>query len=255
MVLGGELMNMYDHSQEVVVSTIWDFVPSDASAFAEAVPFWLDIGGCDSSEQPAMAAGEFSYASPENTTHFNGKVAAIGGHLHDGGTHLEILKNGKPICNTQAAYKGDHISQMSTCSDATPVAPGDRWSLSAHYDTSEHVPMANNDGSLEPVMGIALVYIAMTPLSTQTSIAWSIVAVILVGVFAATIGVVVSLYFRKHGSLWPKWKSDARGSWEQVAAEEPRDDEEDLELSPLLEPRQNGQFDHKWRESEGIMRL
>ena len=82
-----------------------------------------------------------------------------GSHLHDGGTHLAVRKNGKVVCDAKADY-GEHIESITRCSDLGATVPGDEWSLVAYYDTSLHEPMTNMDGSLEPVMGISLVFIA-----------------------------------------------------------------------------------------------
>jgi hypothetical protein len=50
---------------------------------------------------------------------------------------------------------------MSACGeDVGRVQAGDTWSVTAHYNTKMHEPMVNADGSLEPIMGIALVYVA-----------------------------------------------------------------------------------------------
>ena len=51
-----------------------------------------------------------------------------------------------------------HISSISTCSNVGIIKAGDRWSVSAYYNTSKYAPMTDSDGSLEPIMGISLVY-------------------------------------------------------------------------------------------------
>jgi hypothetical protein len=52
----------------------------------------------------------------------------------------------------------EHISSLSTCYNVGSFKAGDEWSLTAYYNTSEYMPMQNTDGSLEPIMGISLVY-------------------------------------------------------------------------------------------------
>jgi hypothetical protein len=110
-----------------------------------------------------------------------GNVTWIAGHLHDGGTHLEVLKNNNTVCDCRAAYSQssgyvetmsdrmvmnmpgmnmEHISSISTCANAGSVSVGDEWSVNAYYNTSEYAPMMDSDNKLAPIMGISLLYIA-----------------------------------------------------------------------------------------------
>lgn len=86
------------------------------------------------------------------------------GHLHDGGTRLDVLRNGETVCTMDAKYSvygsDEHLSAISNCSDVGSISPGDMWSITAHYDTRKHKPMKEHDGGLEPIMGIVLAYVA-----------------------------------------------------------------------------------------------
>jgi hypothetical protein len=88
-----------------------------------------------------------------------------GQHVHDGGTHLALLVDGKMICDSIATYGGgagesavpgmappgagghghessgnakDHITSMSTCFGdklgLTQLKKGQKWQLEAYYD-------------------------------------------------------------------------------------------------------------------------
>ena len=55
-----------------------------------------------------------------------------------------------------------HISNISTCSNPNNgvVSPGDIWTITAHYNPSQHDLMFDMNGTAAPIMGIALVYVA-----------------------------------------------------------------------------------------------
>ena len=184
--MGAELMNMHDTPRDAILTMTYEFIPGGIpKGFAKVRSMWLDIGGCKSSEFPAEKEAVFQYESPAYTVNANstGKVLSVvrtpcmsaglrctngsnqGSHLHDGGTHLAVRKNGKVVCDAQADYRSNdesdpHIESIARCTDLGSTVQGDEWSLVAYYDTSLHAPMTNMDGSLEPVMGISLVFIA-----------------------------------------------------------------------------------------------
>jgi hypothetical protein len=143
-----------------------------------------------------------------------------GGHLHDGGTNVNVYQNNKVICNSRAEYEGGngsphapstaapaagaapakpagaapakpakqaggmagmqhshgrrdgphnandgmaHIKQMSTCSAMGPVKKGDTIFIDANYDFGKYMGMKKNTGGYSDVMGIAILYMAVTP--------------------------------------------------------------------------------------------
>jgi len=169
-----ELMNMNDEPRDAILTLTYEYIPSVPSGFDKVKSYWLDIGGCRSSEFPAESNAIFQYSSPPWKSHSAGRITFIASHLHDGGTHIEVKKNCKVICDAKAVYglcdsgvdsistnaNMMHISSISECTDLGSVQPGDEWSITAYYDTSKHSPMTNMDGSLEPVMGISLIFVA-----------------------------------------------------------------------------------------------
>jgi len=169
LIVSGELMNMLELTQEVVFSMVWELIASPPPDFECATPYWLDVGGCDDSDVPAEVDSQYAYTSPVVTANFDGELAFVAGHLHDGGTHLDLLRNNEMVCSMDASYRAldpatspaEHIAQIRTCLDAGKTTVGDRWSIRAHYDTFIRAPMNANDGTLEPVMGIALAYVVV----------------------------------------------------------------------------------------------
>jgi len=53
-----------------------------------------------------------------------------------------------------------HISSMSSCSNKGTIGIGDILSITAYYNSSGHSLMTNTDGTLAPIMGIVLAYVA-----------------------------------------------------------------------------------------------
>ena len=164
---------MADAPRDAYMTMTFEFIRGAPAGFAHVEPLWFDIGGCTDSELPAKPDTHFDYTSPVWTSGgVSGRVTFVAGHLHDGGTRLEVVRNGEVACVAVAGYEcegeemgdemGMHISRMSTCQNAGRVEVGDEWTVKAHYDTKLHAPMVNMDGSLEPIMGIALLYVAGT---------------------------------------------------------------------------------------------
>ena len=171
-----DLMNMTKDVRRVAISVTYEYVPLSTPGIKPMTPLWLDIDQCADSEVLAKTgAYTYSYAL---TSKWTGKMIGIGGHLHDGGTHLTISNNGKVVCDSKATYGGTpayiegsssthmpgmgHISDMSRChgTEANPVtsiAPGDTIELVAYYDSNAHMQMGDH-----PVMGIAIGYFAMS---------------------------------------------------------------------------------------------
>ncbi|KAI9854883.1 MAG: hypothetical protein M1824_006514 [Vezdaea acicularis] len=170
--LSTELMNENEAPSEVYVVITYEYLPGLPHDFHATKQIWLDVGGCTGSGQPAKPHSSFELTMERPwISPFSGHVTYIGGHVHDGGTHVEVLKNDVVVCDCVATYGGDpefvegdhgmgmqHISRISTCEGNFPVEKGDRWSIMAYYNTSEHMPMGDGQGGLEPVMGIAMVY-------------------------------------------------------------------------------------------------
>ena len=197
IAMGGELMNMRHKPREVVLSMIFEFVPRVPKGFRKVKSYWLDVGGCEGSSVPAREAQAFQYSSPDWEAKKTGRVVSVASHLHDGGVHTEIRKNGKVVCDSLAGYgechdglksEERHIETLSTCVDVGKTKKGDEWGITSYYNTSMHAPMKNMDGSLEPVMGISLVYVALDEQKQKHKT----LIFLGLGVFMLTLGLVVA---------------------------------------------------------------
>ena len=187
-----ELMNETVEPRDAVVTITFEYIPTVPSGFDLVTPVWLDIGNCTDSDMPAQANTTFEYSSAPWTSDISGQILDVAGHIHDGGTYIEVLQNNKMICNCSAAYGQSegyietgpmnmptmnmsmmnmdmvHISSIASCSNDGTLKKGDTLGVTAHYNTSEYAPMMNSDGSLAPIMGISLLYVAIRGNSSIT---------------------------------------------------------------------------------------
>ncbi|KAK3671226.1 hypothetical protein LTR78_008861 [Recurvomyces mirabilis] len=245
-IMSSELMNMLGNPQEVVLSMIWEYVPSIPDDFKQAVPYWLDVGGCGDSNVPAQANKKFHYKSPAVTADFDGDIAFVAGHLHDGGTEVNLLKNGLKACTSYATYGKSndaadgtsHITSMQHCVNVGKVQKGQRWSIKALYDTARHAPMKSNDGSLEPVMGIALAYI--TPSDPNNAPHLGRTSIIFAAILSVMSVGLLGLYFARTRPMDGWWARIRKGRYQRVQLSGNEDDEADENLLPYDndDPRQ-----------------
>jgi hypothetical protein len=181
-----ELMNATMAPSSLIVEMTYEWVPTTMPGMKPLRPAWLDIGTCDNTARQA-GTGAFQYTGSW-TVNRPGNVVGIGGHLHDGGTHISLFNesNGELLCTMVAGYGGPgfegmtghqdhgdggadpegapptrHLATMSQClapSGDQPVARlalGDRVVLTAYYDTNRYPQHGTH-----PVMGIVILFVA-----------------------------------------------------------------------------------------------
>jgi len=182
-------MNEAEEAREVVVTIDWEYVPGTAQGFQSTVPVWIDVDGvCGSftngSEVAVPDSPVFDLSmEPSWTTNVAGEVVLIMPHLHDGGVVLDIAKNDKSVCSRTAQYGESpgfispmmqgmqmdmgmdmdmlHISSMETCTGVGRTEVGDKWSIKAAYNMTQHPGMIGEDMKRAPVMGLAIMFIAV----------------------------------------------------------------------------------------------
>jgi hypothetical protein len=182
-----DLMNSNPQTATVKIDMSFDWVPQTTAGMKPVTPVWLDVNQCLTSEVPAQT-GSYSYRYTWPAS-FAGKLLGVGGHVHDGGTHLTVTNAGPAtsprndlMCNSVANYGGpgydepmdhggddhddtmagmQHISSMTQCvapdgnQPVGTVSPGDRVQIAAYYNTGLHPQHGSH-----PVMGIAVAYFA-----------------------------------------------------------------------------------------------
>ncbi|KAH8897007.1 hypothetical protein GQ53DRAFT_498502 [Thozetella sp. PMI_491] len=183
-----DLMNESNEARDVVLTLEWEFVPSAPPDFEVAVPIWLDIDGAclpHAAEVPVPKnEATFSFVmDPPWTANFSAKTLMVMNHIHDGGSNILVTKNGQTYCDGKAKYGESsgyisgmggmdmsghsmshdmgmkHISSISGCSTEELIQPGDKWSVKANYNLTEHAPMIEANNVPAPIMGIGVLYV------------------------------------------------------------------------------------------------
>ncbi|KAF2399753.1 hypothetical protein EJ06DRAFT_562046 [Trichodelitschia bisporula] len=130
-------------------------------------------GAEDAGYQPPQGEARFNKTSPEFVIARDGTILHAMGHLHDGGTNIELLVNGRLVCDSRATYGGSQgtfvnadgskwetISSMSNCRDPIRVKKGDVMSMISRYDTKLHPLRETVDGHMMEEMGIYTLFFA-----------------------------------------------------------------------------------------------
>lgn len=224
-----ELMNMHYSSQDVVLTAHWNFIEEPYSDYELGTPYWFDVASCGRSDVSATNNAIFTYISPPVRLGFHGRMAYLSNHVHDGAALHEVMRNGEIICSVNPQYSADdgadgiaHLSHVPPCTDAGFIAPGDEVSVQASYDTVKYAPMINEDGTLEPVMGVTLAYIVKgpAPVGSDTSGGFGLVAsLVIIAAVALLAGAGYVFYAAKQHKAWPKWFS-RRQKYQSLGTEE-----------------------------------
>jgi hypothetical protein len=183
-----ELMNMNMDKQEAYLTLTYEYVEGlPGPDWTMVKPIWLDVNQCSTSEVSWPGAKEkkpeqkFSLTAKDWKFNFAGRLHGAAGHIHDAGTDVEMIVNGKTVCDSKFLYgtkpefteKTDpsmgtnatgnamggmkHISQASICYNFGSFVQGDKLGLKANYDATLHMPMTR-DGEPGDVMGIAIIF-------------------------------------------------------------------------------------------------
>jgi len=138
--------------------------------------YWLTIG------EPAAKKGVYTFNTMAQTSSTSGNLLYAIGHMHDGGTHMDLKVNNRVVCKSVMHYggragyagprlrkrqhggSGRHISDPGACTDFGTVRSGERLTATAYYDANQHGLMLHN-GKAERLMGNMRVYIGPTGLA------------------------------------------------------------------------------------------
>jgi hypothetical protein len=103
----------------------------------------------------------------------DGTIVSARGHMHDGGVGIDLMLNGKVVCQSRASYGGSEatlvkdgkkwetLSSMSECGNAIPVKKGDIVRLDASFDTQQHPSRVTAGG--EEAEGMGLYILSFVP--------------------------------------------------------------------------------------------
>jgi len=139
-----DLMNMNPQSKQVYMTMYYDYVEDHPQGWGEVKPVWFDVAQCGTSEVGGGTAGSsFKISAAPWSANFEGEVLSIGGHIHDGGTHLDVTMNGKVACTSKATYG----SNAEAKARADIIKEGGIPPLDLKVkDTGDHAGMAGHAG-------------------------------------------------------------------------------------------------------------
>lgn len=101
-------MNMNAAAKTVYLTMYYDYVDGHPSNFQEVKPVWFDVAQCGISEVNGRTPGaKFKISAGAWKANFNGEVLQAGGHLHDGGTAIDLFVDGKNVCTSTPTYGTD----------------------------------------------------------------------------------------------------------------------------------------------------
>ncbi len=156
-----ELRNDNPEPQTVIFTITYEYIPYRPSGFDSLASIWLDIHGCDRHEVPFPANEKsFSFFSPVWESTMNARILIAGGHLHNGGTQIDLRKNNGTICSLVAKYDdGGRMGHISEMSHIGRIEVGDKWNIRVDYDVMAHPPMMEASSKVEDAGGLAVMYV------------------------------------------------------------------------------------------------
>lgn len=130
-----ELMNETPDPREAVMTVEFEYIPSPVPAeFQQMKSIWLDAAGCHGASEVPVPAGKedstFTIQPPEAWQVPSGfkenLIVGLGGHMHDGGMDLQVLKNNESVCDCVATYgaTADYVDMMANMQGMDMNMPG-----------------------------------------------------------------------------------------------------------------------------------
>jgi hypothetical protein len=179
-----ELMNMNMDDQVVYVTQTYDIIDGPLpEGWKDVKTVFLDVKSCLDSEVHPPGTPQFMLESKPWVPNIEGRIVEVGGHVHDGGIHVDIMASpNEPLCRSAAKYSErpefiwrgtsmgetkiakDHVSSMAGCETkhGWKLNRDQKWIIKAQYDFSKREGN-QEDGSYSSVMGVAMMLVAVPP--------------------------------------------------------------------------------------------
>jgi hypothetical protein len=184
-----ELMSESKQPMQLYMILRFEYVPKTTPGYKPAAMVWLDVTSCGRESEFPAVPGTYKKESKEFIMSEPGDWLVGAGHVHDGGTKVEMYVNGVLSCSSKQIYAnrrggflepndssmsemghtretkgvtGMHISDVALCKDWGSVQKGDKVKVIAFYNDTEHVQMKNPKGELEGQMGIMFTYLGLS---------------------------------------------------------------------------------------------
>jgi hypothetical protein len=178
-----ELMSLSKERMQLHIALTFEFVSKSTPGYKPAVMVWIDVTNCGRESEFPAKTGVYQIASKEFTVSGDGEWLTGIGHVHDGGTKVDLFVNGNLSCSSKQMYSNrrggwleptdgsviesmvmppnTHISDVSVCKDWGEVKKGDKVKVIAYYNDTQYMQMKNSKGRLEGQMGIMFTYIGL----------------------------------------------------------------------------------------------
>lgn len=186
ILFGGawELMSESQKDMTLYMVLKFEYILKSTPGYKPARMVWLDVTDCSRESEFPASVGTYKKESKEFVMKDSGEWLIAAGHVHDGGTKVEMFVNGALSCSSKQIYAnrrgtfvepqddsitkgmampaGSHISDVGICKDWASFKKGDKVKVIAYYNDTEHMQMKNPRGVLEGQMGIMFTYIGIT---------------------------------------------------------------------------------------------
>jgi hypothetical protein len=157
MLMNIDIVNYNPDDMDMYASADMEYIPSIPEDYLDAAPVFVPVSACDAGfTLPGIV--QMPHGQTRFSLNSSGIIAAedsvmftFRGHMHDGGSNIEVEVNNKPVCNSRALYGGpghvgrtsagkswETISDMVTCPEAVMIKKGDKIALKANYDLVAH---------------------------------------------------------------------------------------------------------------------
>jgi hypothetical protein len=189
--LQAELINYKHTAQQVYVVLEYEYKQHKTdpkrdravAGIADTAVSLFSVTGCQPPDyQPDPTKSQYESRIDPLPIPTDGWILNSKGHLHDGGDHIELLLNGKVICNSHAVYgkrkvqengqAWEIITEMTQCPMPVRVKKGDLLSMKSYYDVVKH-PARHTHGAAGDAkadeMGVFFINFAGT---NQTTNMW-----------------------------------------------------------------------------------
>jgi hypothetical protein len=154
-MMQSEIVNYNPKPQKWYIAADIEYVQGRPAGSEDVSVTDFNVNNCmgfiDAGYRPPAGAAQYSKTSPKFIISQDGTILNAMGHLHDGGVKIQLLLNGKVVCNSVAQYGGEQgtlqndngskwetISSMTSCREPIKVKKGDVMTMVSIYDTKLH---------------------------------------------------------------------------------------------------------------------
>jgi hypothetical protein len=157
IIMNIDIVNYNSEDINVYASADMEYIDGKPAEYLDASPVFVPVTACDPLAmlpgiiQMPKGQSKFSLQSSGIIAAEDSILFTFRGHMHDGGSNIEVKVNDKMVCNSRAFYGGpghvgktsdgktwETISDMVTCPEGVVVRKGDKISLNANYDLDAH---------------------------------------------------------------------------------------------------------------------